>query len=298
MLKKIFFLLLLISIISFSCVSIKIRRQVAIDYYNLGNKYLVLKDYSNAILFFEKSLEYDSQAIETILNLIISYQLNTQYVKVEELIVKYYKKVKYEYSQKLLLILGNNFFYQKKYNQAIKTYDEYLLINSNDANCYFNMGLTYLNLLDEEKALFYFLEAYKKDNKHIPAIYDIAEYYFKYKDFENSIYYYSLLTELDAKNSDAFYKLGLSEYQVGEFDKARDHLLKAIEIDNKKNDYYILLAKIYSKGYKNKTKTIEYLVKAFKNDFKDLKYLKNIEEFKLLFEFEEFKQILKEYNIK
>lgn len=293
--KKIIILILLLLL---SCATIKIKNQVAVDYYNLGNNYLNLKDYKNAIVSYEKSLEYDSNSPETILNLIIACQENKEYEKVERIILKYYKSVKYEYTKKLLMLLGNNFYFQGKYNQAIKIYNDYLESYPDDANAYFNLGLTYLILLDEEKAINYFIEAYKKNSKHIPSIYNLALYYFKKKDYDNSMLYFNQLISLDSKNPDAYYKIGLVEYEINEFDKAREHISKAIELDKKNNDYYITLAKIYAKGYKNKDKTISNLESAFKNGYKDLKTLRNIEEFKLLFEFDDFKKILKQYDIK
>ncbi len=292
--KIIIFILFLL----LSCATIKIKNQVAVDYYNLGNNYLNLKDYKNAIASYEKSLEYDSNSPEAILNLIIACQENKEYEKVERVILKYYKSVKYEYTKKLLMLLGNNFYFQEKYNQAIKIYNDYLESYPDDANAYFNLGLTYIKMLDEEKAINYFIEAYKKNNKHIPSIYNLALYYFKKKDYDNSMIYFNQLISLDSKNPDAYYKIGLVEYEINEFDKAREHLNKAIELDKKNNDYYITLAKIYAKGYKNKDKTILNLESAFKNGYKDLKALRSIEEFKLLFEFDEFKKILKQYDIK
>ena len=299
MIKKILLSgLIIILIFTISCVTIKVKKQVAIDYFNLGNNYLEVKDYKNAIISFEKSLEYNPKAPETVINLIISYQKNKDYDKAEKYILKYYKRLKFEYAKKLIIILGNNFFYQEKYNKAIKTYDQYIEAYPEDANCYFNLGLTYLKLLDEEKAITYFLEAYKYDNNHVPAIYDIADYYYKKENFEESLYYFSLLKDLDSKNPEVFYRLGILEYKINEYEKAKEHLLKAIDLDDENYDYYISLAKVYAKGYKNKNKTLEYLEEAFKNGFNDLKYLKSTSEFKLLYEYNKFKKLIKQYGIK
>jgi|GEM_PF-1192496 len=296
--KKILIFIIIIIFYNISCVTIKVKKQVAIDYYNIGNNYLEIKDYKNAIISFEKSLEYNKFEPETIINLIICYQMNKEYEKAEKYILRYYRRLKFEFVKKLVLLLGNNFYYQENYNKAIKTYNDYLEAYPDDANCYFNLGLTYLKLLDEDKAVDYFLKAYQLDNKHIPAIYDLADYYFKKEDFENSLYYFSLLKDLDSDNPDVFYRLGMLEYKINEYEKSLEHLLKAVELDEENNDYFIMLAKVYAKGFKNKNKTIEYLEKAFKNGFNDLKYLKSTDEFKLLYEYDKFKTLLKEYGIK
>lgn len=293
-----FFFVIIILLLLNSCVTLKIRKQVAIDYYNLGTSYLESKNYPKAIESFEKSLEYDSNSAETILNLILAYQFDKNYDKVEEYILRYNKKIKFEYTKKLAMILGNNYFYKGNFNQAIKVYDEYIKSYPNDPNSYFNMGLCYIKLLDEEKAINYFLEAYRIDNKHVPSIFNLAYYYYKKKDYNNSLFYHSLLLDLDNKNPDIFYKLTQLEFEIEEYEQAKDHILKAISLDEKNPDYYIMAAKVYAKGYKDKSKTLEYIEKAFKNNFKDISYLKAQNEFKLLYEFDKFKKLLSDYETK
>ncbi len=281
----------------FSCISIKTKNNVAIDYYNLGNKYLVLKEYSNAIENYKKSLEFNPKSDETIFNLILCYQLNKEYDKVEEMVIKHFKRVNNEFTKRLLLILGNNYYLKENYEKAIRSYNEYITIYPDDANCYFNLGLTYIKISNNKKALENFLEAYRKDNKHIPTIYNLGDFYYKNEDFKNSIFYFSLLVDLDKNNPDIYYRLGDLEYKMEEYEYAKSHLLKAIELDDKNNDYYILLAKIYAFGFKDRGKTLEFLEKAFINGFKDIKLLKTTDEFILLDKFNDYIKLLKKYGL-
>lgn len=291
------FFIIFIFFLLFSCISFKTKSNIAIDYYNLGNKYISLKEYSNAIESYKKSLEFSPKSEETIFNLILSYQLNKEYEKVEEMVIKYYKRVNNEFTKKLLLVLGNNYYLKENYEKAIKAYNEYLTIYTEDANCYFNLGLTYIKLANNKKALDNFLEAYRKDNKHIPTIYNLGDYYYKIEDYKNSLYYFSLLVDLDSKNPDIYYRLGNLEYKMEEYEYAKLHLLNAIELDDKNNDYYILLAKIFAFGYKDRGKTLEYLEKAFINGFKDTKLLKTTDEFILLDKFNDYNKLLKKYGL-
>jgi tetratricopeptide (TPR) repeat protein len=291
-------ILFIIILLAFSCISIKTRMNVSIEYYNLGNKYLEIKDYAKAINSYNKSLEFNNDSLETIQNLIIAYQLNNNYDDVQKNIIKYFNKGNNDFKKKLLLLLGNNYYLQANYNQAIKTYNEYIESYPNDANCYYNLGLTNLKLNDDDKALANFVEAYKNDNKHIPAIFNIAEYYYKQNDLKNSYYYFKKIEELDKKNAEAYYKLGLIEFINQEYEYARNRLLKAIEINSKNYNYDLLLAQIYAKGYNDKDKTLEYLEKAFKNNFKDLKSIQTNNEFKILNEYDAYKKLLKEYGLK
>lgn len=302
--KNLYLLIILLFFI-LSCTSIKTKQNVASDYFNLGNEYMDLKNYQKAINSYEKALQYNPNFGDSILNLIYCYQANKEYDKVEKKIITYYKRwdLKID-NQKLLLILANNFFLQDKYNQAVKTYEEYIIAYPDDPNGYFNLGITYLKLLDEDKAFNYFFQASEKSKKdgkytHIPSLYNIAEYYYKKNNLSKSYEYYKILEELDnKKTADIYYKLGLIEFKNEEFENAKIHLSTACDLDIKNKDYFIMLAKVYAKGYKNKVKTIENLEKALKNGFNDLKFLQSTNEFKLLNEFEDYKELLKKYNIK
>jgi len=291
-------LIFLIFLILFSCSTIKTNKNVAIEYFELGNEYYNLAKYDKAVTYFSKSLEYNSNNYDTIINLILSYQKLNKYDNAENIIYKNYKKTISDFSNKLLLLLGNNFYLQGKYNLALKTYEEYLNINKTDSNCLFNIGLSYLKLDEPDNAINYLLKAYDNKNDHIPSIYNIAEYYHSKKDYQKSINFFLLLEKLDSNNSDVFYRLGDLEYLLEEYELSKKHILQAIKLNSKVNSYYILLAKVYSKGYNDRVKTIESLEYAFKNNYTNLSELKTYSEFNLLFEYEEFKKLLKTYNLK
>ena len=296
--KKYTFLLLLLIYTMISCSSMKSKKNIAIDYYNLGNNYFQLKEYDKAATSFEKALEYDPNSEETILNLLLSYQYDKKYVKVENQILKYFKKVNNDFTKKLLLMLGNNYYLQEKYDKAIKAYTEYKEIYPEDIDCYFNLGLTYTKIANEKKALESFIEAYKINSKHLPVIYNLADYYYNHDDLQNSLYYFLLLNELDNKNPEVSYRLADIEYKIEEYEEAKKHLLQAIEIDSTNNTYYLLLAKIYSKGYKDKKKTLEALENTLKNGFKDFDKIQKMDEFLILKEYDEYKKLFKKYEIK
>jgi tetratricopeptide (TPR) repeat protein len=295
---KFFPIMLIFVIFLASCITLKTKENVAIDYFNMGNNYFDNKDYAKAASCFEKSIDYNNNFNDAIVNLVISYQKNKDYDKVQQNIIKYFKKVDPKSKKKLQMALGNNFFLSENYEKALSIYNDYKESYPDDANSYFNIGLTYLKLNDEKKALSFFLQSYEKDSKFIPAIYNIASYYYNNKNYKDSYNYFSILEDLDKNNPDIYYKLGLIEYDKEEYQASKKHLSKAIEIKTDIADYYVALAKVYAKGYNDKIKTIENLELAFKNNFKDLVLLQSIKEFKLLYEFKDYKDLLKKYDIK
>lgn len=294
--KNTFLSIFLLAIIG--CASIKTQENVSNEYYLLGNDFFDLGKYDKAINSYLKSLEYNPKNQNSIINLILSYQKSNKFELAETTIYKYYKKRVSDFNNQLLFLLGNNFFLSGKYEKAIKIYSEYLKIKPEDPNALFNIGITYQKLMDEDTALDFFLKAYKINNDHKPSLYNIADYYYKKKEYNQSLNYFSKLEKLDPSNKELFYKLAEVEFLIEEYDLARKHISTAISLSKENSEYYILLARIYSKGFNDRKKTVETLENAFKNNFKDLNKLKTYSEFNLLFEYEDFKNLIKNYNLK
>ncbi len=295
MMKKIL-IFACIALFGFSCATMKTLQNISVDYYNIGNEYFTLKDYRKAVEFYEKSIEYDPNSTKSVLNLIISYQMNNNHAKAETVILKYYKPENNDYNKKLLILLANNYFYLQNYDKAIKTYKIYTENYPNEPQGYFNIGLTYLKKSDKKSAVEHFRSAYDKDNKFLPAIFNLVDYYKTEKDYENCLFFSKILTELDKSNPEVFYGIAELEYKKEDFESARDYINEAIKLDKENPEYYILLAKAYSKGYKDKAKTLENIENALKNKYKNIMSLQGEEEFKLLKEYPEFKKLLEKYS--
>jgi len=289
-------ILLSLVIFLFSCTSLKTNQEVANDYFTLGNEYYSIKNYAKASESFQKVLKYDQYSKEAIINLILSLQKERKYLDSEKIILKYYKEKTDKFDQKLLLLLGNNYFFLDNFTKAQKTFLLYSETFPDDPQGFFNIGLTSMKLSDESNALTYYLKSYQIDKKFTPTLFNLAEYYFKKKDSTNSFIYYKALTELDKDNPEVFFKLGTLEYEIEEYSIAKDHLSRAIELDPKNNDYLIGLAKVYAKGYNNKDKTLETLEKVLMNGLSDINLITSQKEFLLLKEFNEFNELLKKYQ--
>jgi tetratricopeptide (TPR) repeat protein len=278
------------------CASIKTKSEVAGDYFNLGNEYYSMKNYKKAIEEFEKSLEYNKSFQDAKINLIISYQLDGQYDKSEKLIIDNYKALNTDFNKKLLLLLGNNYFYKQNYDKAVKTFNLYIESTPGKPEGYFNLGLTYQKLNDNDNTIKYFLLAYNADGKFIPVVSNLASYYYDRKKYDDSLVYYRILVELDKANPDVYYKLGLLEMQKEEYEISRDSFNKAIELDQKNPEYYLSLAKVYAKAFNNKAKTISYIEKALILGYKDFNSLKAQPEFLILNEYADFKDLIRRYS--
>jgi tetratricopeptide (TPR) repeat protein len=295
--KKIFLIILLFILFS-GCTSIKTKEEVSGDFFNLGNEYFSLKNYKKAIESYNKALSYNSNFNQCVINLVLSYQMDKQYDKAEDLIIKRYKPLSDDYYKKLLILFGNNYFYIENYDKSLRTFQVYIESYPDEAIGYFNLGQIYLKLSDENNALKYFLEAFNKDKKFIPVIFNLANFYFEKHDYESSVGYLKLLIDLDKDNPAVYFKIGIIEYQIEEYEIARTNFNKAILLEPKNPDYYLALAKVYAKGFNNKAKAYENIEKALVNDYQDIKSIREQKEFSILLEYSDFKDLLRKYELR
>ena len=105
-----FFVIILFSV---SCVSLKTQKELSEEYFNLGNDYFDLENYSRATDLYLKALSYNKNSKNATINLIMAYQNNKKYDDAEKLIVSKYEEKTDEYNKKLILLLGKNYFLTK-----------------------------------------------------------------------------------------------------------------------------------------------------------------------------------------
>jgi tetratricopeptide (TPR) repeat protein len=272
------------------------KNEISVDYYNIGNEFHNNKQYKKAIEMYEKSIKYNPKNNQAILNLVLSYQMDKQYDQVEILIRKHYTKKISDFDKKLLSTLGNNYYLIGSYQKALSTYMLYITDYENEPDGYFNMGLCYQKLGDVKSSISYFTKAYEKNEKFIPALYNIANYHYTQDEFEESRKFYKKLVALETNNPDLYYRLGLLEKNALQYKEAKGYFEKAINITKDNPEYYIELAKIYAKGYSDKKLTLENLNKAFEYEYKEFDKILSSEEFIVLKETKEFAELIKKYK--
>ena len=84
-----FFIIILFSV---SCVSLKTQKELSEEYFNLGNDYFDLENYSRATDLYLKALSYNKNSKNATINLIMAYQNNKKYDDAEKLIVSKYEE--------------------------------------------------------------------------------------------------------------------------------------------------------------------------------------------------------------
>ena len=192
-----------------------------------------------------------------------------------------------------LFYLGKTFQDEKNFLQAIKYYNEALVIEPNLAQAYLNLAECYFQVNDytpavinfkkylsynyeDDKAHYQLAKAYEQLqypsqaikelktalelNKSDEYLYELAKICYLEQNYDISIY---IINNLLKSNDDSKYYnlLGLNNFEKEQLSKAITNFEKAIELDPQNPQYYYNLSKCYN-VVKNKDLAVETLGKA------------------------------------
>ncbi len=157
----------------------------------------------------------------------------------------------------------------KKYDDAIKSFETAIHIDSTRAESYQNMAFAYIKKNDIKKAE----ELYKKVlelKKTDPKIYfTLGSVYYNEKQYQQAIGMFEKAIELDPNNKDAFSYLALAYDMTGDSQKAFAMYQKAIKNNPKDDDLKFNLGRLYfqKENWPNAIKTFEDLAQRRPTDY-------------------------------
>jgi tetratricopeptide (TPR) repeat protein/cytochrome c556 len=190
------------------------------SYFNLGNYYLNLGDFRQAVTSYETSLKIDPQRVMTQVNLSMAYA---------------------------------NLGERKKVESSLK---EALKIEPDSAAANFNMGLLKADQGDRKGAERYLRRAWKADPKMGQAAYNLCDILSESKPDE-AVGWCRKAAEASPSNPKFAYSLALLELKKGDTEAAIGTLRKLIARNPDYPDAYVLLGEIYERqGRVNEARTV------------------------------------------
>lgn len=130
--------LLLLVVMLFGCAS-NARHNLAVEYYNLGNAYYKIKDYSRAIDFFQKSIEHDPELLHAHYNLSLALIQQGRGEEANKALLELLEKD--PDNTAVLQIIGYSLYVQGKGEEALEVFDRILELQTNDLNALYNRGI-------------------------------------------------------------------------------------------------------------------------------------------------------------
>ncbi len=134
--------------------------------------------------------------------------------------------------------LGDSFFNQGNYENAIEAYTGYLKLHPNNIKSLYNRGRAYEELGNYEMALADFNKVLENDPNHVQARLSIANNLYRNKLFMDVIYLCDNVLEDHRENADALLLRGRSHQKTGHINQAMDDYNAAIAVNDDMGEAY------------------------------------------------------------
>lgn len=155
-----------------------------------------------------------------------------------------YKQIidKDAYSSEAWFNLGQVYFNQNKYEDAIDAYDYALVINEEDTVSLIQKAHAQYQLNNYQDAIETYLEYLNLSPEKWQVMTFIGECYEKLDNFTSALYYYKLsLTEMP-NNFDALIGVAICYLEMEEYALSLEYILPALELDDKAADVWVYFA--------------------------------------------------------
>ena len=124
--------------------------------------------------------------------------------------------------------LGDAYREIKDYDQAVLHYQKALQLAPTYSDAYNNLGFTYELMSNFDEAVRNYRKAVECDDKYAGAYYNLGNIYYRGQDYRQAIENYRRTVELNSRFILAYNNLGLAYENLGELDQAIESFNKAI----------------------------------------------------------------------
>lgn len=131
-----------------------------------------------------------------------------------------------------------------EYELAISDFKDAISIKE-EPIVYYNMGVAFNRIKDNEKAKLYFLKVIEMDPKNPFAYFELANIFHNEGDYKKALEYYTQSIKNGKKGSDIYYKRAITNFKLLQKTQAISDISHAIRIKPSNTDYYMLRANIY-----------------------------------------------------
>ena len=172
------------------------------DWFQKGYNANEIGEYDNAILYWQKAIEINSDFVEAYCNMGVAY------------------------------------IYKGNYDKAIECFQKAIALDPNNPTVYDNMGVAYYDKENYNIALNFHQKAISIDPNYAGAYLNLGLAYYKKKNYDKAINFYQKAISLKPNYADAYNNMGITYIDKGNFDKAIECLQKACKMNTENVDAY------------------------------------------------------------
>jgi tetratricopeptide (TPR) repeat protein len=212
--------------------------------YEIGEELYYKGKYSEAYKMFESVFELNDGDKINALNYMGCCLLNeSNYTKA----IEFFDRVSKEAPdwERPVFNKGRAYIYLQEYGKALDLLKLALLINPQQPDTYFYIGVYYEKTGDLKEALVWYKKSLKIDNGQPDVHLNLGKIYFKLNDIKKALLEFNKAILCDRQFSDAFFNKGLLLKTQGKLEKSLSCLEKAYRIDSTDCEVIKEIAEVY-----------------------------------------------------
>jgi tetratricopeptide (TPR) repeat protein len=197
-------------------------------------------DFEHAVKFLEKGDRFYNQNIELLFELAFCYE---QLRKTEDAIRIYQRIVDYEpYTSEAWFNLGQIYFNEQQFNEALTAYDFALAINDDDSLTLLQKAHTLFQLENYVEAIEAYKEYAEQSKESLSTNVFIGECYEKLELYDEAIVFYNFTLNEEPENYDALTGIGICLLEKEDYATSLKYIQKAIVVNEYASDAWVYLA--------------------------------------------------------
>ncbi len=134
---------------------------------------------------------------------------------------------------------GDEFYQEGDFEQAIRSYTEYLELNPANVKTLYNRGRSYEELELFELAFQDFVSVLEEDGKSLKANLSVGGYYYRKQDYHNAKHYFDQAIKYHKDNAQAYFLRARAYHKVGIKKEAMEGYNQAIILDGDFGEAYL-----------------------------------------------------------
>jgi len=267
MILRRFLFLILTGIIFLSCTTGVSEKEAAEAYYNLGNTYFDLGEYSKAVRAYQRALQLDSSFS------MASYNLARLYLETNDIdqSITVLNEILMEDSDNTIILntLGYAYTLQERNQEALDIFLSILERSPYDSNALYNSAVLYWKLENREKALTQFQELYRNNPEDSDVLYNLGILEIELERPDGGIRYLEEYRKQEPNDTDALTALGTLYEEEKYFDRALEIYNILTEKEGIPRDIYFRKARILLTAIGDGEAGLKALEEAYVSGFED-----------------------------